>query len=204
MVRLLEQAIRRSGISVAYSEGFHPRLKVSFGPPLPFGMTSKSEFIDVILNEDCDVSHATALEKALPDGVNLVEFRGMPATMPSLSESINEQEFSAVLPLEPDAALEWAEALRKAPHVEWKRPDRTERKPVDPRPTLRQLDFVPVPGGVQWAQSVSIGSEGSIRPADWAMLMFGLTAEQIARLVICRTKMICRRGAHAKSPFDIV
>lgn len=42
-VNIFLRAIRRAGIPLKYSEGFHPMPKVSFDDPLPLGMASLSE-----------------------------------------------------------------------------------------------------------------------------------------------------------------
>ena len=43
MVNIFMRAIRRAGISVKYSEGFHPMPRISFNDPLPIGMESEHE-----------------------------------------------------------------------------------------------------------------------------------------------------------------
>jgi len=48
-IRALTRAIRRAGIEGVYSQGFSPRLKLSFGPALPLGFTSECEFFDIKL-----------------------------------------------------------------------------------------------------------------------------------------------------------
>ncbi len=37
VARVFDRAVRRAGIPVEYTEGFHPRAKISFAPPLPVG-----------------------------------------------------------------------------------------------------------------------------------------------------------------------
>jgi radical SAM family uncharacterized protein/radical SAM-linked protein len=44
LMNILLRAIRRAGIPVKYSEGFHPLPKISFDNPLPLGMASLGEF----------------------------------------------------------------------------------------------------------------------------------------------------------------
>ena len=44
LVNIFLRAIRRAGIPVKYSEGFHPMPKISFDDPLPIGMESLDEF----------------------------------------------------------------------------------------------------------------------------------------------------------------
>jgi hypothetical protein len=83
MVRTFERAIRISGLPAAYSEGFHPRLKLSFGPPLAFGLTSRAEFLDVILERDVESDDVDVLRGALPEGVFIEDGQAMPEQMPS-------------------------------------------------------------------------------------------------------------------------
>lgn len=47
----IERLIRRAGLPYANTQGFHPHMKISFGPALPVGIASESEFVDVYLTE---------------------------------------------------------------------------------------------------------------------------------------------------------
>ncbi|MBN2219725.1 MAG: DUF2344 domain-containing protein [Kosmotogaceae bacterium] len=47
----IERTIKRSGLPVAYTQGFHPRIKISFSPALPTGVTSLAHY--VLLETDC-------------------------------------------------------------------------------------------------------------------------------------------------------
>jgi radical SAM-linked protein len=49
LARVFDRAIRRAQIEVAYSEGFNPHPKISFGPPLPVGVEGQREFVDIDL-----------------------------------------------------------------------------------------------------------------------------------------------------------
>ena len=87
VARIWERAFRRAGIAVAYSQGFSPRQKLSFGLALSTGHESEAEFLDVELVDDryrdqktweADgvVSPATevveSLNAALPVGMDVV------------------------------------------------------------------------------------------------------------------------------------
>ena len=52
VARIWERAFRRAGIAVAYSQGFSPRQKLSFGLALSTGHESEAEFLDVELVDD--------------------------------------------------------------------------------------------------------------------------------------------------------
>jgi hypothetical protein len=49
VARIWERALRRAGVPVAYTEGFSPRPRLSFGLALPTGYESDAEYLDVDL-----------------------------------------------------------------------------------------------------------------------------------------------------------
>jgi radical SAM-linked protein len=202
MVRTLERAIRISGLPAAYSEGFHPRLRLSFGPPLAFGLTSRAELFDLILERGVEPSDVDLFRRALPQGVFIEEGKGMPEQMPSLSESVNEASYSALIPLEPMAAQMAIQETLSRRTIEWTRTDKPERKPVDPRNSLKTTAMEITPEGVLWTITVALGGSGSVRPTDWIALIFGFDTDKIAGLTVERTDLLIRRGERTRSAFD--
>ncbi len=43
LISIMTRALRRTGIPIRYTEGFHPKPKMSFGDPLPVGIESREE-----------------------------------------------------------------------------------------------------------------------------------------------------------------
>ncbi len=68
LVRIFDRTLRRAGIPVAYSQGFHPHPKISFGHPLPLGLKSIAEYADFTLSQPFPEIENT-LSKELPGGV---------------------------------------------------------------------------------------------------------------------------------------
>lgn len=56
LARVWERTLRRSGIRVAYSEGFSPRPKLSFGLALSTGYESLGEYLDIDLHPEAGVT----------------------------------------------------------------------------------------------------------------------------------------------------
>jgi radical SAM-linked protein len=50
LMRVFELALRRSGLKIAYTQGFNPHPKVSFALALPLGVESRDEIVDVDLD----------------------------------------------------------------------------------------------------------------------------------------------------------
>lgn len=47
LLRCFTRAIQRSGLPVVYSQGFNPHQKMTFSLPLPIGVTSECETVDI-------------------------------------------------------------------------------------------------------------------------------------------------------------
>jgi radical SAM-linked protein len=82
LARHFGRAVRRAGIAVKYSAGYHPMPRISFDNPLPLGVESESEFMRITV-----ASHHGAQELIerinpfLPAGVKLVECQPKPPKM---------------------------------------------------------------------------------------------------------------------------
>jgi radical SAM-linked protein len=74
VARIWERTLRRGDVAVAYTEGFSPRPKLSFGLALSTGYESYGEYLDIVLGADSsldgdDVSARVA--PGLPDGIEV-------------------------------------------------------------------------------------------------------------------------------------
>lgn len=73
-MRTFIRCIKRTNIPVAYSKGFNPRIQISFALPLGVGVTSKSEYFDLVLENKMNIDmFLSELNSTLPDGFRVVE-----------------------------------------------------------------------------------------------------------------------------------
>lgn len=93
--RAVQRGLRRSGLPVAYSNGFNPHIQVSFASALSTGACGKREIMDVKMA--AEVSEAEFLEKmnaAMPPEMQLRAARAVedrhPAMMASLRAGMYE------------------------------------------------------------------------------------------------------------------
>ena len=72
--RALERALRRAGVPMAFSAGFHPHPKISYANAAPTGTASEAEYVEISVVErvDTDALRAT-LDEALPEGLDIVQ-----------------------------------------------------------------------------------------------------------------------------------
>ncbi len=93
------RAVRRAGLPVAYSQGYHPKPRVSFGPALPVGVESTCEYLDLELVGVHDAQAVgERLAAQLPGGLTLFEARPLDPRAPSLSESVRAVHYRAEFP----------------------------------------------------------------------------------------------------------
>ena len=52
LLRVMDRLLRRSGVPIKYSQGFHPRPKISLGNPISLGTEAFNEPMDIELRED--------------------------------------------------------------------------------------------------------------------------------------------------------
>jgi len=88
------RALSRARIPLAYSSGFHPFPRISFGPALPVGVEGLHELFDVELTALMNPSEFLAAVNAeLPAGLSLLEAELIPLKCRSLDSSITGAEY---------------------------------------------------------------------------------------------------------------
>ncbi|PIP40526.1 MAG: B12-binding domain-containing radical SAM protein [Desulfobacterales bacterium CG23_combo_of_CG06-09_8_20_14_all_51_8] len=70
MVNIFIRAIRRAGLKIKFSEGFHPKPKMSFHNPLPVGMQSEAESFYITFRQAADFEQIiVSVNSQLPEGL---------------------------------------------------------------------------------------------------------------------------------------
>lgn len=91
VARMWERALRRTSLPVAYSAGFSPRPKVSFGLALSTGHESVAEYLDVEMSTGLlDLASLPArLSPALPTGIDVLAAAVIDDRAGSLQEEVS-------------------------------------------------------------------------------------------------------------------
>jgi len=93
------RAVRRADIPVAYSQGFHPSPRLSFGPPLNVGMSGKREYFDMELRPGFGMNDMKEnLNRLLPEGLSIHDMGLIPEGEPSLQSFISRYEYEIICP----------------------------------------------------------------------------------------------------------
>lgn len=89
VARMWERALRRSGIEVAYSEGFSPRPKLHFGLALSTGHESMAEYLDIDAVDVADVPPLVVADGSIIEGAPPDLLERLSATMPDGIECVS-------------------------------------------------------------------------------------------------------------------
>ena len=108
VVRMFQRCFSAVGVPVAYSEGFHPHAKMSFGPPLRTGWEGYDEYLDVYLERPLD-GFVERCNASLPGGLRMVATAEVPTGTPKLSNDICAATYAVRIGGE-DASLPCGEA----------------------------------------------------------------------------------------------
>jgi len=98
LAQVFTRALRRADIPVVISSGFNPRFRISFGPPLPLGISSTSEYLDIRLKEEVKVEELTErLNLVLPQGLKILRAKTIPSSADSLVKVIDRASYLIIL-----------------------------------------------------------------------------------------------------------
>jgi radical SAM-linked protein len=98
LMRCWERALRRAEVPLAYSEGFTPHPRISLAAPLPLGVTSEAELMDISLQKTLSpYSLIQSLRKQLPPGIDILEVQQIPLMIPSLQSQLRYAEYRVVV-----------------------------------------------------------------------------------------------------------
>ena len=149
MVRMLERALRRSGLPISFTGGFHPLPRIQIALALPLGAEAHGEWMDMEFSEPLDSgTFQQALQPLIPREIQLLQVSDVPVSAPSLSQHICGAVWSFDLlrlagPNERGAGADWSSALTALMACEqliWHDTDKKGRpRQRDCRPALRNL-----------------------------------------------------------------
>ena len=94
IIRLWQRVLHRAEIPLAYSEGFSPHPRISLAAPLPLGVTSEAELMDIFCAKWVSPhGFITAVSRQLPPGIEILQVYQITLPMPSLQSQVRYAEY---------------------------------------------------------------------------------------------------------------
>jgi radical SAM-linked protein len=142
VARMWERASRRIRLPLAWTGGFSPRPKISFGLALPTGHDSLAEYLDLELVEDADIDVdglPAAFSAALPAGIDATAVSVLGDRAVSLQEAVVACTWRLRVPLDMTTAEAIITRALAAPALLLERERKGELSVDDVRPAILEL-----------------------------------------------------------------
>ena len=213
LLRLLERALRRTGLPVSFTGGFHPLPRLQVALALPLGVEGLGEWLDLEFTEAVEPATVRSrLQAELPPGLQLLSAAVVPTFGPSLSQELAAAHWRFALraqaapALEPEAWDSAIAALLAATELSWQDTDKKGRpRQRDCRPELVDLRRVAPwqdsPDALVLELAAAIDGAGrSLRPSQVAQWLAEQLGHELALGSQCRTALLLREPLPAERP----
>jgi radical SAM-linked protein len=144
--RALERALRRTGVPMAYSQGFNPHPRISYTNAAPTGTASEAEYVELAVTSILDPEKVrAALDAALPPGLDVLEV--VEVRSADFAERLQASVWVIDLPgVDADLARAAVTAFLAAPAVEVQRLTKSGMRAFDARGPVLRLEVRDAPG----------------------------------------------------------
>jgi radical SAM-linked protein len=191
----IQRAVKRAGIPVRWSAGFHPAPRIGFGDALPLGVTSSAELVDLDLAAPYTAPAALqALNRELPAGIAVLAAQAIDRRAPSAAAALATSSYRVPLPPSCPADLPARlEAFLAAASVPVERLKKGRATTIDLRPWVTALAL---DDQALWL-TLQSGS-----PLPVAAHLLACSVEEVRALGVCKTAITlhlpptdCENGA---------
>jgi radical SAM family uncharacterized protein/radical SAM-linked protein len=196
LAHLFYRALKRAGLSLCHSEGFHPMPRIVFARALPVGVESLREIVHIELEKRILPPEVKErLHRDLPQGIEILEVEEVPLfSSPPLYPScaVYWVSFNHVLS-EEEVSTRIKRALdRKELYIDQER--KGKRRKLDIRPLIERMGLKEEGKGPleasPWGVEMVIRNEagGAAKPSEIIEAILGLQGEALSRCRIVKVE----------------
>jgi radical SAM-linked protein len=185
VARNLERALRVARLPLAFSEGYSPHPKLSFGLALTTGYESDAEYLDADLAEPVDLEALpAALTAALPEGMTVVGVAPLDDRAPALQDSVTAVVWQVRVTDPAGAPAPIAElrravsAVLAAGTLECTQVRKGRATVVDIRPLVRRLEILDA-AAITERDLCAVGPEPPVLEMDLATVPRGARPTEV-------------------------
>jgi radical SAM-linked protein len=198
LVTLFSRAVKRAGISVRFSEGFHPLPRIIFGPALPVGIESEYEYVDMEVADGRGPEEImSALNRTLPEWVRVRAAQEIPLKCSALSDSIAAVSFKIRAGEGTDWFCNRAAVLQEM--IDRFQKDETRPVAVRTKRGLADIDLK------QWVESIALNGAAleltvkmsgskTVRPSEILKEVLDLSEDELRQARVKKTGVRFRRS----------
>jgi radical SAM-linked protein len=179
---MIVRAIRRAGLPVRYSQGFHPMPKISFEDPLPIGMQSMVEKMYVTLAGHVGCQDVTTLlNRELPEGLEIKNCVMAGKRKKQGAKTSERYRIQLIEGRFDQACLDRFKLLSEFPYFKVNK--KGKRKVFDLKETV---DEIKINGPRQLVLKIRKKAGKTLRPSEILSELFKLSEEEIKQAIIVK------------------
>lgn len=210
LMRLFDRAVRRAGLPISYTGGYHPSPRISPANALSLGATSSGEIVDFELTQMMDIGDFHSLLAAqLPPEIPIYRVESVEVKSPSATQLLEQAEYLLTVALDrqdqsPDpvdrqlSATQWQHWLDQVlgtAEILWEQSTKKgQLVQVNLRDRLLELELLEVSPDAQTSQiryrGICRNDGTNLRPHQIIYLLEQVTQEQFQLLSIHRQQLI--------------
>ncbi|MBI5237165.1 MAG: TIGR03960 family B12-binding radical SAM protein [Deltaproteobacteria bacterium] len=196
LVSTMTRAIKRARIPLKYSQGFHPLPRISFATPLPVGMESMEEYVDMELNSpEGRVDPKGLVEKLngeLPEGIKFLGGDVIPLKLSQPSAIITEyfiflKKGPKGLNIEPEDINGFLRDFVAKDSIVTRITREDKVTEVDIKPQLAELSHI---GDSTLRLALKKSGSANVRPIDVVACLFNISREDASLIPILKAKAV--------------
>ncbi|MDR1947325.1 MAG: TIGR03960 family B12-binding radical SAM protein [Desulfovibrio sp.] len=162
--RIFDRALRRAGLPMAFSRGFHPLPLLSFGRALPVGVESESEWFSLYLRAPYPAPDAVeALNAGLPAGLTVLSADPQPLARQSADAERESFRLECLDSRGKAFAAAW-ERVGQSSSLPWLKEGKKGVRSLDARPFFVHIGTIPSGGTGARVNLVLDWSAGYVSP----------------------------------------
>ena len=178
VAKIWERTLRRAHLPVLYTQGFNTRPRIQLAMPLPLGITSECEILDVALRKKIDFQEAELMPRLLavaPTGLTIQAIAEVDVRAAAMQSLIVSAEYRIRFEDGLDASILRAKIadLLGRDRIIVEKIRKRKRSVMDLRPLILALDL---DESDDLIAHLSVGDRGNMRP-DQLIAQMGLDSE---------------------------
>lgn len=163
-VRMFHRAVRRSGLEMAFSQGFNPHPLMTVALPLSVGVTSDGEYMKIAFAQDYKEEHIAAkLNDALPKGFKILRAKRVEGKELDLTK-IDRADYIVIAELENERVPD-IQAFLENEQINVMKKSKSGVKEADVRPYIYKLELKEADGRlIMLSMRLAAGSSYNLKP----------------------------------------
>jgi len=187
--RFFQRAVNRTGLPIAYTQGFNPHPVMSFGSALALGWTSEYEVIDIKLSAPMGRKRTEeAVRAALPDDLPVLEVRMVDDRHPAPMALVRMSDYTVKLEGEAAAkVIEQIPAFMSQAQVIAVKKTKSGEKQINARDLVQSLEMQ---DERTFKTRLSLTESQSMKPELLVSLLAGMAGVEAPATRIHRTMLL--------------